>query len=159
MPSPWSPRAVVVLLAATIFLNMTSAMMLGPLLVELAHYFRTTVAFTGQLAAASAITWALTAYLAGPLSDMYGRRRMLLLGVLLIIIGTFSSALAWSYGALLACRLLTGFGAAMIPPNCIATVADLSPPEQRGKAMGCRAISRRISSRRMAWRRARRPCP
>jgi predicted MFS family arabinose efflux permease len=37
-------------------------MMLGSLLVELAHYFHTTVALTGQLAAASAITWALTAY-------------------------------------------------------------------------------------------------
>jgi predicted MFS family arabinose efflux permease len=124
------------LLAATIFLNMTSAMMLGPLLVDLSHYFHTTVALTGQLAAASAITWALTAYLAGPLSDMYGRRLMMLSGLLLIIVGTFSSALAWSYGALLACRLLTGFGAALIPPNCIATVADLYPPERRGKAMG-----------------------
>ena len=80
MTSPWSPRAVVALLAATIFLNMTSAVILGPLLVELSHYFHTTVALTGQLAAASAITRALTAYLAGPLSDMYGRRLMLLLG-------------------------------------------------------------------------------
>ena len=134
--SQWSPPVVVVLLAATIFLNMTSAMVLGPLLVELSQYFHTTVAITGQLTAASAITWALTAYLAGPLSDMYGRRRMMLIGLMLIIVGTFSSALAWSYGALLAFRLLTGFGAAMIPPNCIATVADLYPPERRGKAMG-----------------------
>jgi predicted MFS family arabinose efflux permease len=61
---------------------------------------------------------------------------MMLSGLLLIIVGTFSAALAWSYGALLACRLLTGFGAALIPPNCIATVADLYPPERRGKAMG-----------------------
>jgi predicted MFS family arabinose efflux permease len=115
---------------------MTSAMMLGPLLVELSQYFHTTVALTGQLTAASAITWALTAYLAGPLSDMYGRRLMMLIGLMLIIVGTFSSALAWSYSALLAFRLLMGFGAAMIPPNCIATVADLYPPERRGKAMG-----------------------
>jgi predicted MFS family arabinose efflux permease len=67
---------------------------------------------------------------------MYGRRLMMLIGMMLIIVGTFSSALAWSYGALLAFRLLTGFGAAMIPPNCLATVADLFPPERRGKAMG-----------------------
>ena len=98
--SQWSPPVIVVLLAAAIFLNMTSAMMLGPLLVELSQAFHTTVALTGQLAAASAITWALTAYLAGPLSDMYGRRLMMLVGLMLIIVGTFSSALAWSYGAL-----------------------------------------------------------
>ena len=29
-----------------------------------------------------------------------------------------------------------GFGAAMIPPNCIATVIDLYPPERRGKPVG-----------------------
>ena len=96
--SQWSPPVVVVLLAATIFLIMTSSMMLGPLLVELSNAFQTTVALTGQLAAASAITWALTAYLAGPLSDMYGRRLILLLGLMLVIVGTFSSALAWSMG-------------------------------------------------------------
>ena len=134
--SQWSPAAVVVLLAAAIFLNMTSAMMLGPLLVELSQAFHTTVALTGQLAAASAITWALTAYLAGPLSDMYGRRLMLLIGLMLVIVGTFSSALAWSYGALLTFRLLMGFGAAMIPPNCIAAVVDLYPPERRGRPVG-----------------------
>jgi predicted MFS family arabinose efflux permease len=115
---------------------MTVAMMLGPLLVALAHEFRTSVAVTGQLAAATAIPWALTAFLAGPVSDTYGRRPMMLLGLMLMLLGTLSSALAWSYGMLLACRFLTGIGAAMIPPNCIATVADLFPPEQRGTAMG-----------------------
>lgn len=134
--SQWSPHVVVALLAATVFLTMTMTMMLGPLLVELSKAFHTTVALTGQLTAATAITWALTAYLAGPLSDMYGRRLMILIGLMLIIVGTFSSALAWNYGALLTFRLLTGLGAAMIPPNCIATVADLYPPERRGKAMG-----------------------
>jgi predicted MFS family arabinose efflux permease len=33
---------------------------------------------------------------------MYGRRLMMLLGLLLMVLGTFSSALAWDYGALLA---------------------------------------------------------
>ena len=136
LTSQWSPRVILVLLAATIFLTMTVAMMLGPLLVELSRAFHTTVAPTGQLTAATAITWALTAWLAGPLSDMYGRRRIMLLGLMVMVVGTCSSALAWNYGALLACRLLTGFGAAMIPPNCLATVADLFPPQQRGKAMG-----------------------
>ena len=98
------------MLAAAVFLTMTVAMMLGPLLVELSRAFHTTVALSGQLTAATAITWALTAWLAGPLSVMYGRRRMLLLGVLLMVVGTGSSALAWNYGALLAFRLLTELG-------------------------------------------------
>jgi predicted MFS family arabinose efflux permease len=41
--------------------------------------------------------------------------------------------LAWNYGALLACRLLTGVGAAMIPPNSMAAIADHFTPAQRGR--------------------------
>jgi predicted MFS family arabinose efflux permease len=128
---------LLVFLTAAIFLAMTVWLMLGPLLVELATVFHTSVAVTGQLTAAMAITWALTAFLAGPISDTYGRRRMLLTGLMLMVLGTLSSAMAWNYAALLACRCLTGAGAAMIPPNCFATIADVfSTPEQRGKAMG-----------------------
>jgi predicted MFS family arabinose efflux permease len=130
------PSVLLVFLAAAVFLSMTVWLMLGPLLVELATVFHTSVAVTGQLTAATAITWALTAFLAGPVSDIYGRRRMLLTGLLLMVLGTLSAAFAWNFGALLAFRCLTGVGAAMIPPNCLATIADVFPPAQRGKAMG-----------------------
>ena len=132
------PSAVLlVFLTAAVFLAMTVWLMLGPLLVELAVVFHTSVTVTGQLTAVTAITWALTAFLAGPISDTYGRRRMMLTGLMLMVVGTLSSAAAWHYGVLLACRCLTGVGAAMIPPNCFATAAEVFPtPEQRGKAMG-----------------------
>jgi MFS transporter, DHA1 family, inner membrane transport protein len=136
-PSSLPSAVLLVFLTAAIFLAMTVWLMLGPLLVELATVFHTSLAVTGQLTAATAITWALTAFLAGPISDTYGRRRMLLTGLMLMVLGTLSSAVARNYGVLLACRCLTGMGAAMIPPNCVATVADVFPtPEQRGKAMG-----------------------
>jgi predicted MFS family arabinose efflux permease len=130
------PSILLVFLAAAVFLSMTVWLMLGPLLVELATVFRTSVAVTGQLTAATAVTWALTAFLAGPVSDIYGRRRMLLTGLMLMVLGTLSAACAWNFGSLLAFRCLTGVGAAMIPPNCLATIADVFPPAQRGKAMG-----------------------
>ena len=123
-------------LAAALFLTMTVGLMVGPLLVDLATAFHTSVAVTGQLTTATALTWALTAFLAGPVSDTYSRRRMLLFGLLMMVLGTLSAAVAWTYGALVICRCLTGVGAAMIAPNCLATVADLFPPAQRGTAMG-----------------------
>jgi len=131
------PSAIVlVFLAAAIFLAMTVGLMLGPLLVDLATVFHTSVTVAGQLTAATAITWACTAFLAGPVSDTYGRRRLLLTGLLLMVLGTLSAPVAWNYGALVACRCLTGVGAAMISPNCLATVTDIFPPDQRGAAMG-----------------------
>ena len=129
------PTLVLSLLFAAIFLTMTTYLMLAPLLVELADEFHTSVAIAGQLAAATSITWAITAPLVGPLSDTYGRRLVVLTGLTLMALGVLGSVLAWSYGSLLGFRLLTGIGMATIPPNSLATAADIFPPEQRGKAL------------------------
>ena len=128
-----SPRVLVALLAAALFLVRTAALMLGPLLVALAAAFHTSVAAAGQLAAAISLSWGLTALFVGPMSDTYGRRRVGLIGLLVMAVGILGSILAWNYGALLACRLLTGVGAAMIPPNSMAAIADHFPPAQRGR--------------------------
>jgi ACS family glucarate transporter-like MFS transporter len=47
--------------------------------------------------------------------------------------GILGSIVAWNYWALLVCRLLTGIGAAMIPPNSMAIIADHFPPAERGR--------------------------
>ena len=110
--------------------------MLGPLLVALADDFGTSIAVAGQLAAATFITWGITAPLVGPISDTYGRRPALLIGLLLMALGVLGSGIAWSYGSLLALRLITGIGSAMILPTIMASLADNLPPEKVGKAVG-----------------------
>ena len=132
---------LVALLSAAVFSSMTVAVMTGPLLVALASAFDTSVASAGQLAAAIGISWGITAPLVGPVSDIYGRRRVALIGVLLMAAGTLGSILVWDYWGLLACRLVTGVGAAMIPPNSMATIADHFAPAERG------AVPQRISLR------------
>lgn len=136
-PRQTSPTVLLILLAtAGGFLPTLSVLMLGPLLVDLAHEFQTSVAIVGQFATATALTWGLTAPLAGPVSDAYGRQLMLLTGLLLLAVGLLGSALARNYGSLLVCRLLTGGGAALVAPTCIALLADIFPPTGRGKAIG-----------------------
>lgn len=128
-----SPTSLVILLSAGVFLVRAAALMLGPLLVALASAFDTSVAATGQLAAAINFSWAITALFVGPVSDTYGRRRVGWTGLLVMAVGILGSVLAWNYWALLACRLLTGVGAAMIPPNSMAAIADHFPPAERGR--------------------------
>ena len=111
-------------------------LMLGPLLVELAYDFDTSIAVVGQLAAATFITWGITAPLVGPISDTYGRRPVLLIGLLLMALGVLGAGAAWSYGSLLATRLITGVGSAMLPPTIMAAMADSLPPDKVGKAVG-----------------------
>jgi MFS transporter, DHA1 family, inner membrane transport protein len=136
MAIAWSSRSgLVALLSAAVFMQMIVATMMGPLLVPLASAFDTSVAAAGQLAAAIGITWGITAPLVGPVSDIYGRRTVALVGVATIAAGTIGSLLVWDYWGLLGCRLLTGVGAAMIPPNSMATIADHFAPEERGRPM------------------------
>ena len=130
------PALILSLLFAAIFLTMSVYLMLAPLLVELAAEFHTSVAIAGQLVAATSVTWAVTAPLVGPLSDTYGRRLVILTGLMLMALGVLGSVLSWSYGSLLGFRLLTGIGMATIPPNSLATIADVFSPERRGKALG-----------------------
>jgi len=122
--------------AAAAFMVRAVMLMLGPLLVALADDFGTSIAVAGQLAAATFITWGITAPLVGPISDTYGRRPVLLIGVLLMALGVLGSGVAWSYSSLLALRLITGIGSAMILPTIMAALADNLPPEKVGKALG-----------------------
>ena len=91
-----SPLVLPVVLSAAVLLVRTVWLMLGPLLVELAAEFQTSVAVTGQLAAAIGLSWGITAPLIGPVSDTYGRRRVGLTGLMIMAIGTLGSVFAWS---------------------------------------------------------------
>ena len=122
--------------AAVAFMARSVMLMLGPLLVVLADDFGTSIAVAGQLAAATFVTWGITAPLVGPISDTYGRRPVLLIGVLLMTLGVLGSGVAWSYGSLLAARLITGVGTAMLPMTMMAALADNLPSEKVGKAVG-----------------------
>jgi predicted MFS family arabinose efflux permease len=135
-PRQTPPTVVLIPLCAAVFPSVLAVLMLGPLLLALAHEFRTSVAVVGQLAGATALTWGVNAPLAGPVAHAYGRRRLLLTGLLLMACGLLSSVLAWNYGSLLACRLLTGARAALIPPNAFALTTDVFPPDARGPAIG-----------------------
>ena len=122
--------------ASVVFLVRASMLMLGPLLVALADDFGTSIAVAGQLAAATFITWGIVAPLVGPISDTYGRRPVLLVGLMLMALGILGSGFAWSYSSLLATRLITGVGSAMLPPTIMAALADTLPPAKVGKAVG-----------------------
>ncbi|MCP4295824.1 MAG: MFS transporter [Proteobacteria bacterium] len=124
------------LLCGTVFLALTCVLILSPLLVAIAGEFETTVPVAGQLMSVTSFTWAFTAIAAGALSDTYGKKPILVLGLSLTILSVFGSAFAPDYRTLLLLRLTTGLGAATLPTIGFGAVADLFPPQKRGKAFG-----------------------
>jgi EmrB/QacA subfamily drug resistance transporter len=87
-------------------------------------------------AASYTLAMAVGLLTAGRLGDMFGRRRMLLIGVAGFMVASLLCALAASPEMLIGARLLQGlFGAAMIPQG-FGLIRDLFPPQEIGKAFG-----------------------
>lgn len=72
----------------------------------------------------------------GKLSDLFGRKRTLLIGMTLFLIGSALCATAGSLGSLIAYRVVQGIGSAALFTNAFAVTADLFPPSERSKWQG-----------------------
>ncbi len=90
-------------------------------------------------------TWVTTAYLLtstvmvpiyGKLSDLFGRKPVFLVGVVLFLVGSAASGASQSMDQLIAFRAFQGLGAAALMPIAIAVIGDLFTPRERGKWQG-----------------------
>ena len=90
-------------------------------------------------------TWVVTIYLLtttvsgpiyGKLSDLFGRRPMVMIGVSLFLLGSLLSGLSQDMWQLIAFRGLQGIGAGAIFPIALAVIGDLFTPAERGKYQG-----------------------
>src|SRR5215217_870998 len=78
---------------------------------------------------------ALGATLGGLLADRFGRRQVFALTLLVFGIATGASALAWSLGALLVFRFLTGLGLGAELPVASTLVSEFAPVQVRGRVV------------------------
>ena len=90
-------------------------------------------------------TWVVTIYLLtstitvpfyGKLSDLYGRRPMLMIGITLFLTGSVLSGLSQEMWQLILFRGIQGLGAGALFPIALAVIGDLFTPAERGKYQG-----------------------
>jgi EmrB/QacA subfamily drug resistance transporter len=93
----------------------------------------------------SGLQWVLDGYLltlssllllGGSLGDLYGRRRMFVVGLVAFTTASLLCGLAPSVGALAAARALQGVGGALLVPGSLSLLAASFRPEDRGQAVG-----------------------
>src|SRR5204862_6595740 len=72
----------------------------------------------------------------GKLSDLYGRKPLLTIGIVLFLIGSFLSGLSQTMWQLILFRGIQGLGAGALFPIALATIGDLFTPAERGKYQG-----------------------
>ena len=122
-------------LSYAIFGAQNSVFMLPPLLVEISADLEISVAVAGQLATATFAAWAVSLITAGPLSDSFGRRPVILGGLALLIVSVFASAFAPNIETFLAMRVLNGLAAGALPPTSVGAISDVISPQRRVQAV------------------------
>jgi EmrB/QacA subfamily drug resistance transporter len=96
-------------------------------------------------ASIASLQWVLTGYLlavaglllvAGALADRFGRRRILIIGLLVMLGASVPCALAPSSGALIAARVVQGVGGALVVPSSLALLNGTLRVTDRARGIG-----------------------
>lgn len=137
-PVQVSNRARIEILIAVLlglFLSALDQTIVGPILPRI----------VSELHGVDYYTWVVTAYLLtstvtvpiyGKLSDLFGRRPMLMIGIGLFLFGSALSGLSQTMWQLIAFRAIQGLGAGALFPISLAVIGDLFTPRERGKYQG-----------------------
>ncbi len=109
----------------------------------------------GELGGFHQFPWLFSAYLLGQavttpiyakLSDVYGRRPIMLLGIALFLVGSILCAAAWNMLALIVFRAVQGLGAGAVQPTAMTIVGDVYTVAERARVQGYLASVWAISS-------------
>lgn len=93
----------------------------------------------------SSLSWIVTAYLitttitvpiAGKLSDIFGRKKILLIGVAIFVGASLMSGISGSINELILWRAVQGIGGGIITANAFTIVGDLFAARERGRWQG-----------------------
>ena len=130
-------RRTYIELVATAALAYTSyAMCRSPLLPLFARYLGATPTTIGLIVAASTITGIAVKMPAGALSDVFGRRALLVTGAAVFALAPFAYPAVTAVGWLVVLRFAHGNATAIFGPVASATVSDLAPSDRRGRWLG-----------------------
>ncbi|GIN86544.1 MFS transporter [Heyndrickxia sporothermodurans] len=99
----------------------------------------------GDLGGLESFVWVVSAYMVaemagmpifGKLSDMFGRKRFFMMGLILFMLGSILCATASTITQLSIYRAIQGIGGGALVPIAFTIVFDIFPPEKRGKMGG-----------------------
>jgi MFS family permease len=90
----------------------------------------------GAIASVLALTWALSTYVLGGVSDRHGRKKVLIYSGIFFSLMTWMTGAVKSFTGMLVVRGLLGVGEGGVFSASVATLAEISTPKRRGLNMG-----------------------
>jgi predicted MFS family arabinose efflux permease len=122
-------------LALAAFAIGTEAFVIAGLLPVISADLQISLAATGQLVTAYALTYAVGSPILAVAFNNLDRRRLLVLALCAFIAGNLLAVVATSFAVLLASRMLMAVGAGLCMPTAMAVSVAIASPERRGRAI------------------------
>lgn len=129
-------QRTLIVVCVALFFNVLNGTMLNVVLPVVGHEFNVEPARLGWVITGYLLVFGVAVPFYGRLSDVYGARRLFVLGLCLYSVSSLLCAISATYGMLLAGRLSQALGAAAIPGLGMALIGDAYPAERRGAALG-----------------------
>jgi predicted MFS family arabinose efflux permease len=114
----------------------TDTFLISPLIPKLQTLFHLSTDVSGWMMGAYAFGYAVFALIAGPLSDGWNRKKVMLCGMVCFSISTILCGFATGFWTMFLFRFLAGVSAAFTSPQVWAAIATLVPSQKVIKAMG-----------------------
>ena len=127
--------ASVLVLALTTGLTATNMAALGAFIPTISDDLNVSVPLLGQVTTAVFVLGAGFSLFAGPLADHIGKRRVILIGLATLVVSAAGTALAPTYGWLLATRLISAFSGGAVIGSALAIAGATFSGDERRRAI------------------------
>lgn len=134
-PTSWRNRTLFAASQAGLVNDLNDGMLWGRLPIFLAAA-RLSLSHIGIIAAVYPGVWGISQLSTGALSDRWGRKWMIALGMMVQALGIALSVVGKDFWAWLAGAVLLGLGTALVDPALLAAISDVAPPAWRASAVG-----------------------
>ncbi|MCK6544766.1 MFS transporter [Myxococcota bacterium] len=141
-----SERTIVLLVGAVQFVNILEFMIVMPLGPDFAKALDIPTSHLGYIGGSYTAAAAVAGLVGSMFLDRFDRRSALAVAMLGLVAGTAAGGLAWDLPSLLAARVIAGTFGGPATSLAMSIIADVIPPERRGKAISAVMTSFSIAS-------------
>ncbi len=133
--------AALIIAAVSSFLSPFMSSSINVALPDIEHSFPMDAVMLGWIATSYILAAAVFLVPFGRLADIFGRKKLFTIGIILYTISSALCALSFSVNSLIVFRVLQGIGSALMFSTGTAILSSVYPPGERGKAFGIAVTS------------------
>ena len=137
---PVRPVLVITVFCLGLFMTLLDITIVNIAIPDLVTDLNATLETVLWVGSAYSLTYTVLLITAGRLGDIYGPRRLFLIGLTVFTLASLASGLSQTPGQLIAFRALQGVGAALLAPQGLPIITSILPAAKRGPAFAATGI-------------------